>query len=269
MIGLYYRECDTRSREYVNKLKELLTMRDIQFKDLVCDDEQVRLERNITLVIVFGGDGSVLRAVKYTDEKIPIVAINTGNVGFLTSYEACNLDLLVNDIINNRLVFKKRQFMSVIVDGNEFLALNDAVVAKNYMLDSASGCVRLDLAIDGQFVDSYLGDGLILSTPLGSTAYAISAGGPIMVPDVDAYVAAPICAHSLHSKPIVYSSRSVAKVSVHPLSKDCVLFVDGKLEASLQPNQVITVTASEKFASICDNSGKFFSRLSEKLNQWR
>ncbi len=267
MIGLYYKEGDVRSQDCILKLKNLLDVNRLKYFDITEDITEDSLS-GVNLIVVFGGDGSVLRAAKFARELIPIVAINTGNVGFLTSYEVDNLDRLVSDILEKKLVFVKRKFMSITYLDKEFLALNDAVITKNHAIDSASECVRLSLKIDGQFVDGYVGDGLILSTPTGSTAYAISAGGPIMVPNLNAYVAAPICAHSLHSKPIVYAQESVAEVKISNDSKECALFVDGKMEASLKPNSTVKITASEKFASICDNSGKFFSRLSEKLNKW-
>lgn len=267
MIGFYHRDGENRSLNAIQKLKKLFNDHKIEFID-ICGEVNLEKLHNLELLIVFGGDGSVLRASKIAKEDIPIVAINTGNVGFLTSYEEDNLDQLVDDICQKKLVFSNRRFMSVIVKGTEYFALNDAVITKNYMIDSASECVKINFEIDDQFVDSYVADGLILSTPTGSTAYAISAGGPIMVPNVNVYVAAPICAHTLHSKPIVYPDNSLAKVVIHKNSKPCALFIDGKYETSLEPDTVVLVKASNKFARICDNTGKFFSRLSQKLNKW-
>lgn len=267
MIGIYYKEGDSRSIDCMKKLEVLFAQKSIE-TIILTDKTPKSFLKKIKLIIVCGGDGSVLRASKYAKELIPIVAINTGNVGFLSSYEVGNLDGLVNDILNDNLVFSKRKFMSITFNDKEFFALNDAVITKNHKIDTVSECVKMSLKIDGQFVDTYVGDGLILSTPLGSTAYAISAGGPIVVPNINAYVAAPICAHSLHSRPIVFSQDSLAEIVIRTDSKECALFIDGKMEASLKPNSVVKIKASEKFASICDNSGKFFSRLSEKLNKW-
>lgn len=266
-IGLYCKKDDEHSQNCLSLFKSLLAKKSIDFCDLSKGFSNDLL-KDIKLLVVFGGDGSVLSATKIAEDLIPIVGVNTGNLGFLTSYEATTLDKLVEDIMSNNLTFSKRRFMTIKYGDKEFRALNDAVVEKDHVIDRDSGCVRLKLTIDGQFVDNYVGDGLIVSTPTGSTAYAISAGGPIMVPNVDAYVAAPICAHSLHSRPIVYSCDSVAKVTVHKSSKDCVLYVDGFNVATVAPDSSITIEASDKFAEICDNTGKFFSRLSDKLNKW-
>lgn len=267
MIGFYFRESNARSQVCQAKLKGLLDERKIEYRDIVdestfcsCDD--------IDLLIVFGGDGSVLRASKIGCGEKPIVAINTGNVGFLTSYEEDNIEQLVEDIVNHKLTFIKRRFMQVECDNITYYALNDAVIAKNYAKDPISECIKLSLKINDELVDKYVADGLILSTPTGSTAYAISAGGPIMAPNVNAFVAAPICAHSLHSRPIVYSADCTAVVKILPESKECALYIDGKLEHNILPNTHVKFNNSDKFVKICDNHGKFFSRLSEKLIKW-
>ncbi len=266
MLGFYYSETSKRSLDTLKNLKILLAENKIEYCDLTnCDFSATA--KNIDLLVVFGGDGSVLRASKILF-GVPIVAINTGNLGFLTSYEESSVNDFVNDYINGNLVFSRREFMSVRVADREYFALNDGVILKNYSKDNACECVKLSLDIDDQFVDNYVSDGLILSTPTGSTAYAISAGGPIMAPDLNAYVAAPICAHSLHSRPIVFSANSVAVVKVGEKSKDCALYIDGCFKENLAPNSVVTVKQSDKFVKICDNTGKFYSKLSKKLTKW-
>ncbi len=268
MIGLYYNADDCRSEKCINNLKKSLNENSLEFTVIGDDIKKDRGNLGIDLMIVFGGDGTVLRASKIAGSEIPIAGINTGNLGFLSAYESSDVDVLVSDILSESLTFSERRFMSVKLGDKEFFALNDAVITKDHSLDTISECIKLSLKIDGQFVDAYVGDGLILSTPTGSTAYAISAGGPIMVPDVKAYVVAPICAHTLHSKPIVYSQESLAEVKVLKNSKNCALFIDGKMEGSLKPETVVKITASNKFARICNKSEKFFSKLSEKLNKW-
>lgn len=266
MLGVYYKKGDKHTEVCLMQFRELLDERKVKYR-LLCDGETVN-DKSINIIVVLGGDGSVLRSTKLTDLDIPIVAVNTGNVGFLTSYEPSRFKELLDDIENEKLIFSKRRLMCVSYGEKKFFALNDAVITKNHEIDRVSECIKLNLRIDGQFVDRYVGDGLIFGTPTGSTAYAISAGGPIMVPNVEAYVVAPICAHSLHSRPIVFSLDSLAEVTVSNASKECALFVDGKMVASLPPTSSVKISTSDKFVRICDESGKFFSRLSEKLNQW-
>lgn len=266
MLGVYYKKGDRHTEECLVQFKELLNENKVEYR-LFCDGETIT-DQSVELIVVLGGDGSVLRSTKLSKLDIPIVAVNTGNVGFLTSYEPTRLKELLDDIKNANLVFSKRRLMRVTFDGQDYFALNDAVITKNHEIDRVSECIKLNLKIDEQFVDRYVGDGLVFGTPTGSTAYAISAGGPIMVPNVEAYVVAPICAHSLHSRPIVFSLDSTAEVTVSKASKECALFVDGKMVASLPATSSVKISTSDKFVRICDESEKFFSRLSEKLNQW-
>ena len=267
MIGFYFRENNARSVAASEKLKTALKGEGLFYCDL--DDASVIEDGKIDLLIVFGGDGSVLRACKLAVDKIPIVAINTGNVGFLTSYEESEMKLLVNDIKSGNLKFSKRRLMKIEYGGETYYALNDLTVTKNYEYDSnASECVKVILRIDGELVDTYVADGLVVATPTGSTAYALSAGGPIMTPKLDAFVATPICAHSLHSRPIVFPSSSKTSVTVSESTKRCVLYGDGSKACTVPPGETINVSISDKYVNICDFALNFFKKLSMKLNKW-
>lgn len=268
MIGFYYRESNTRSIEASDKLKTLLRNCDLEYRDLNAEPDEKEDCSDVDLLIVFGGDGSVLKASKIALDRFPIIAINTGNVGFLTGYEESDLETLVYDIKNNKIKYSERRFMSVRCNGNRYYALNDAVVVKNYNLDNASECVKLNFSIDGEYVDTYVADGLIISTPTGSTAYALSAGAPIVTPKVDAFVAAPICAHSLHSRPIVFASGAKPVITVAENSKGCVLYVDGVLTENLPSGSSVEIEQGDKSVKICDFAEKFFEKLSMKLNMW-
>ncbi|MBO4573297.1 MAG: NAD(+)/NADH kinase [Clostridia bacterium] len=266
MIGFYFRESNARSVRASEKLKKLLEENGLKYRD-VCFAAGATVS-DIDLMIVFGGDGSVLRAVKIAFDTVPIVAINTGNVGFLTSYEETELDDLVSAIKNDALKFSSRRLMEVGYGGKKYYALNDITIAKSYRNDYDSECVKLHFHIDGELVDTYVSDGLIISTPTGSTAYALSAGGPVMTPGVNAFVAAPICAHSLHSRPIVFASTSKTTVTVARSTKECVLYVDGEKVDVITPGGVVSTSDSDRIVKICDFSHSFFKRLSVKLNQW-
>lgn len=267
MIGFYYRENNERSLIASKKLKDLLTKEGFLYRDLSEASTAEECE-GIDLLIVFGGDGSVLGATKIALDRFPIIAINTGNLGFLTSYEEDDLNQLVADIKNDNIRYSTRRFMKVKCNGNYYYALNDAVVVKNYLLDSANECIKLHFSIDGESVDTYVADGLIISTPTGSTAYALSAGAPIITPRVDALVAAPICAHTLYSRPIVFASFARPVITVDNDSKECVLYVDGVLKERVACGDSVEIVESDKSVKICDFAEKFFKKLSLKLNKW-
>lgn len=268
MIGFYYRESNARSIKASDKLKELLRTSGLDFRDVSAENARFKDCSDIDLMIVFGGDGSVLRAAKIALDKFPIIAINTGNVGFLTSYEEQDLETLVNDIKTDGIRFSERRLMKVKCNGNSFYALNDAVVVKNYSLDNASECVKIRFSIDGEHVDTYVADGLIISTPTGSTAYALSAGAPIVTPSVDAFLAAPICAHTLHSRPIVFAANSKPVITVCENSKECALYVDGMFAEKIACGSSVEIERGDKCVRICDFADKFFNKLSLKLNIW-
>lgn len=158
--------------------------------------------------------------------------------------------------------------MEVIFEDKVFYALNDMTVVKNYHYDDASECIKLHFRIDGEFVDTYVADGLVVATPTGSTAYALSAGGPIMTPRVDAMVATPICAHSLHARPIVFSSLGKASITVDKNTKECVLYVDGAKVAVIPCGETVRVEKSDIQVNICEFASNFFMKLSTKLNIW-
>ena len=268
MIGLYYRQNNSRSIHAVNELKKIFDKKGIAYCELNEDSVTEKDCKNVDLFVVFGGDGSVLRATKLALNVIPIIAINTGNVGFLTSYEDSELNRLVDDISADRVKYSMRRLMKVVCNGRSYYALNDAVVVKNHSIDTASECVKLHFYIDDEHVDTYVADGLIISTPTGSTAYALSAGAPIVTPQVDAFVAAPICAHSLHSRPIVFASSSKPEIIVDDSAKECALYVDGAMVERVGRGGSVLIEQGDISVKICDFAENFFNKLSQKLNIW-
>lgn len=268
MIGLYFRKDNIRSVNAVEKLEKLFFEKGLKFVELYEGSVTAKDCGSVDLFVVFGGDGSVLRATKLALDKIPIIAINTGNVGFLTSYEECDLDRLVDDIEAEKVKYSMRRLMKVVCNGNSYYALNDAVVIKDYSADAASECVRLHFYIDNEHVDTYVADGLIISTPTGSTAYALSAGAPIVTPRVDAFLAAPICAHSLHSRPIVFASSASPEIVVDKGSRECALYVDGMMVEKVGRGGSVVIERGDISVKICDFAENFFNKLSQKLNIW-
>jgi NAD+ kinase len=267
-LGIFYREDNEQSVKNIKKFKQLLLCEKLEFVDLeesICDDESLE---GVTLIVVFGGDGCVLSAAKHALDRIPLVAINTGTVGFLSSFEKEDLETIISAIKNQTLEFTERRLLAAEIDGKCYFALNDAVIMKDFKNDNYSCCIKLNLTIDGKKVDKYLADGLILSTATGSTAYALSAGAPILTPDLEAVVVAPICPHSLESRPIVFAPKSVAEVTIDDSSRDCALYLDGKLERTLSKNEKIKIFLSKKSIKICDNCNNFFEKLSKKISSW-
>ncbi len=214
-------------------------------------------------IVVFGGDGTVLETVqKSARSAIPVLGINLGNLGFLTDFEqGAETADIINALKGGDIV--SRMLLNVNVENGHFHALNEVVIKS-----VSAHPIYLDLYIDNEYVDSYHSDGLIISSPTGSTAYSLSAGGPVLSPNVDAVVIIPVCAHSLHSRPLVINSESRVDVTLRGQDHASVT-VDGQTVKDVTAGDSVTVTKSKtkaRFVKCKEN--KFYRKLHEKMNAW-
>lgn len=185
------------------------------------------------LVVVLGGDGTFLRAVRcFAQDLVPLVGVNTGHLGFLTRIEANKVDASLTAILEGRTFLEYRMMLAV--NTEDQLALNDVVV-KNA---NPSRLATINVYLEKQLLASYDADGIIICTPTGSTAYNLSAGGPIMDPRVDVMAITPICPHSLSAKPIVLPShRELVLESDSANTSDLVCAIDGEDAFYLKPGE--------------------------------
>lgn len=166
-----------------------------------------RETRALDLLVVIGGDGTLLRFASAASEKgVPILGVNLGRIGFLNEITADDFPAALGRFLAGDFVLDERKMLSCRVnEGGESVCLNDALVFKH----SFSGTVQVDIALDDLFVGTVFADGVIASTATGSTAYTLSAGGPIMAPGMDGIVMTPVCSHTLHLRPVVSSCDAV------------------------------------------------------------
>ena len=218
------------------------------------------------LIVVIGGDGTILRTASYAvNTGAPILAINAGTVGFLSSYESGDVEKCVEDIKSDALIISERSVLCVKAGENEYIALNDAVVERDRSIDGKTIVTKLDVSIDGQLVYNLSADGVIVATPTGSTAYSLSAGGVILTPDLKSFIVTPICSHSLGTRPVVYDDQKKLTIGVCKNSCDCVLSVDGKPVEKLKFSAEVTVSKYEKYLKIIDNNRNFYQKIHNKL----
>ena len=200
----------------------------------VPDDREDALD-GCELLIVLGGDGTLLRGAEVSRASgVPMLGVNLGRVGFLAEAERDDLDKVVDRVVSRSYEVEERMTLDVVVhDNGDVLhtdwALNEAAVQKV----SPERMLEVVLAIDGRPVTGFGCDGVICATPTGSTAYAFSAGGPVMWPEVEALLMVPISAHALFAKPLVTSPRSVLAVEVQPQTPHGVLWCDGRRTVEL------------------------------------
>ncbi len=199
------------------------------------------------LIVAFGGDGTILNVARSIGSRgTPILGVNLGKLGFLAEFGAEELDRVVSDIAANRYVVEERLVLrasSPAIPGRILYAVNDVVVDKS----RSSRMIDLVTNIDGVFAVTYRGDGLIISTPTGSTAYALSNGGPIVVPTSRVIGMTPIAPHTLNGRPLVLPDTSVITVVASDSGEELLLSVDGQQEAFLKSPVEVRVERAPYF----------------------
>lgn len=222
------------------------------------------------LVLTLGGDGTLLRAARdFGRLQIPIMGVNLGRVGFLTTATPAELESVLHDIARRAFRVEHRKTLETLIeagDGTRQLlrvALNDVVIHK----EGVARLVRLRVSLGGQEVGVYSADGLIISTPTGSTAYSLSAGGPIVVPGVDAFVITPVCAHTLGVRPLVIASSE--EILIEPLAPGAdhlMVSVDGQQAVPMLPTDRALVRRAPYDVSVASReSVRYFRRMRETL----
>jgi NAD+ kinase len=224
---------------------------------------------SLDLLVTLGGDGTLLRGARLVATcGVPVLGINLGHLGFLTSAAADEAEAAVAAFFGGQTVMEERMALEVraVTAGGtpcgDFLALNDAVLHKG----GVARMIRLLVSARDEEVGSYSADGIILATPTGSTAYSLSAGGPIVSPGLDCIIATPICPHTLAVRPLVLPAHETITVEVLSPSEELLLTIDGQEDARLEPGDRVTVRRAENPVRLVRFPGQtFFSTLRQKL----
>jgi NAD+ kinase len=225
------------------------------------------LPGHVDLIVVLGGDGTLLAMARLVgDLGVPILGVNLGGLGFLTALTVDELIPALDAHLRGDLVLEERMMLSAAVTRQgerlaDYVALNDVVIMKSAM----SRIIRLEVAVDQQFATGYRADGLIISTPTGSTAYGLSAGGPIVFPTMDAVVLTPICSHTLTNRPIVLPATQRIEVTL-VADEDVMLTLDGQVGFALKRDDTVEVKrAAARIRLLHLPERHFFSVLRTKL----
>jgi NAD+ kinase len=220
------------------------------------------------LLVVAGGDGSILRVIGQLGEMMkPIFGINVGSLGFLTCVSSSNYREAVECIAKDRINFSHRALLEVrVILGdkrtNKMLALNDAVLSRGEL----SRLVMLRTRVNGESLTEFNADGLVVATPTGSTAYSLSAGGPILDPESGVFVITPICPHVLTNRSIIIADKSIIEIEASHPDYPVYLTLDGRRPIHVERESIVTVRKAKKtlpLASLPDTS--FFSVVRQKL----
>ncbi len=247
---------------------ELVNFLNLPFQ--VKSEKLEHLANKCDVVLAFGGDGTILSTARAVGASgVPILGINLGGLGFLTEVTIEELYPTLEKIINNHYSIVERMVVEASVRGNEgeetYYALNDIVVDRG----GFSRVIRIDVFIDDNYLNTYLGDGLIIATPTGSTAYSLSAFGPILFPTVNCMIINPICPHSLSVRPVVIPDTSIIKIVPHLRETIVTMSVDGQVSRQFPKTADIEIIVKKANYYIqwiqCENKN-FYDLLRVKLN---
>lgn len=223
-------------------------------------------QTNIDLVFSIGGDGTFLECVAFLERsKMPIVGINSGRLGFLAYISKDDLDLALELIINKKYIIEKRTMISVEIENNNFgdfnCGLNEIIVQKK----DTSSMISVDVYINEDYMTTYWADGLIVATPTGSTAYSLSAGGPIVVPNSENFIITPIAPHNLTVRPIVLPDSVEIRLIIHGRSDEFLAALDARNIFLKNGTELVIKKADYKLNMIRLSHINYFSTLRNKL----
>lgn len=240
------------------------------FKDKISFHDDANLLLNASEVLIsLGGDGSFLKTSRRTFGKdIPVVGINLGNLGFLTEIEPENIYSSIENIIKGNYIIQNRMVLEVTVHNSDKVicrdyALNDAVI----MSKNKPKMLHINTYINDIFVEYIPGDGIIIATPTGTTAYSLSAGGPLVEPDVDMIIITPVCPHTLYSRSFITSSERCVSLKMDAQnSTPSIVTIDGQNSILISANDIISIKKASFSAKVLTlNPEKFFDVLRTKI----
>ncbi len=221
------------------------------------------------IAITVGGDGTIIHSAKHSARlDKPLIGVNVGRLGFAADVEPNEIDCLLR-ILDGNYYTENRILLDVEVIKNggseHYLAVNDAIIARGQF----SKIIDLKLSLDGEKIAKYRADGLLFSTPTGSTAYSLSAGGPILAPQMECVLMTPVCPHSLFSRSVLFSGDSELAVEVDiPSECCCVLTIDGEENIDILTDDKVIIRRSDvKLKLLSMNKRNFYKRLNEKLKE--
>ncbi|MBI5682812.1 MAG: NAD(+)/NADH kinase [Deltaproteobacteria bacterium] len=264
----------------LNKPKAKLLSRDItgwltaKGIEVFVDEESVKGTvaehiNEIELMIVLGGDGTILHTVRIINgRKIPILGINLGSLGFLTEIPADEIYPVLEDVIKGRIETEERMMLSVNIrknDGSssEYTVLNDVVIR-----GTIARLINIETSINKGHVTTYRADGLIIATPTGSTAYSLSAGGPILHPTIHSIILSPICPFTLTNSPIVIPDWMVVEVKIKGHSSNILLTLDGQVDIQIDEGDTIEFKRADTCTYIIKSPTRSYFDILRTRLQW-
>jgi len=270
-IGIIARFDVPEAVELAGKVASFLLNRGVELSvDLKITEELPELseygkdirDMEVDMILTIGGDGTILRTQSLIEGKeIPILGINMGTVGFLTEVDPENVFSALEDVLIGNYAVERRTLLSVYHNGELPSALNEVVM----MTRKPAKMLHIEISVDDEVVEELRADGIIIATPSGSTAYSMSAGGPIVDPRVEAFLIVPICPFKLSARPLVVSNKSVITVKLLRKGKKAIAVIDGQYEEEINHMEEVVFKKSDHCAHFVRLSKDFYRKVREKL----
>jgi NAD+ kinase len=215
------------------------------------------------LVLIFGGDGTILRSLQLLPKPTPILGINMGEVGFLTVVDPEGALYMIDALVDDFDIVERARLAVKLNEYELPCAMNEAVI----ITSRPAKISQFKIYVDGKFMEDFRADGVVVATPTGSTAYAMSAGGPIVDPRVDGVLVVPLAPYKLSARPWVVPGHSIVKLELMKEDKESMVVVDGQYTASVKKNDILTFTMCDSPALFVRYGDKFYDIVREKLGR--
>ncbi|MCL2670033.1 MAG: NAD(+)/NADH kinase, partial [Syntrophaceae bacterium] len=232
--------------------------------------EQHKLGLLADLLVVFGGDGTILRIARLMREReVPIVGINLGDFGYLTEVNLEEMFAALEIILAGQVQLERRMMLDVAVQGGEKrhregTVLNDAVINRGNL----SRILALETLVDGRYMATFKADGLIIATPTGSTAYSLSAGGPIVFPELPSIIINPISPHTLTNRPILLPEAAVIQVTLWSKEQGATLTLDGQVSYTMKSGDTVTIRKSRHITTLVSSPHRSYLEILRTKLGW-
>jgi len=241
------------------------TLRPTQ-KNLQFFSNSIKLDRDVDVLLSIGGDGTFLDSVTYVQNSgIPIAGINSGRLGFLANISRSEIKSAIQKIISGNFLVEERELIHLVKPSNIFkdynYALNEITISKK----DSSSMITINVYLNGNFLNTYWADGLIIATPTGSTAYSLSVGGPIVVPEAKNFIITPLAPHNLTVRPMVVPNNQELSIRVSGRDENYLLSLDRRYEVISTDIELKLRRARFKVKLVKHDERTFFSTLREKL----
>ncbi|OGP86543.1 MAG: NAD(+) kinase [Deltaproteobacteria bacterium RBG_16_58_17] len=224
----------------------------------------------VDLIVVFGGDGTILRTARLVrDRDVPIVGINLGVFGYLTEVNLDEMYSALEVILAGEFQVEKRMMLDVEINGGEETllegsVLNDVVINRGNL----SRIIELETTVDDRYMTTFKADGLIISTPTGSTAYSLSAGGPIVFPELYSIIINPICPHTLTNRPIILPESAEIKVTLRTMEKGANVTLDGQVSYTVKSGDTVTIRKSRHVITLVSSPHRGYLEILRTKLGW-